>query len=871
MKHFFNLGKIYDHSYEITNNQQDLENAIIFYKGGLDSCTDDIQDYLWLLNNLGLALREKYMQLGNLDHLEEAVAYHSKALKLCSPGRPDRPVYLNSMGSTWLTRYKHLGHTEDLEKAIACHEQALDLRPPGHPDRSISLNNLANALQARYQQLGEVNDLDNTIACHEQALDLCPSGHPRRSFSLNNLATALQARYGLLGGSKDLDKAITCHREALDLRPSGHSNKPSSLNNLAGTLDARYKQLGEMQDLEEAIACQEQALDLCPPGHHYKSMTLNNLAGALQTRHEQLGEIQDLEKAITCHEQVLELRPLGHPAGASALTNFAKILQTRYTQLEEVRDLERAIAYNEQALELCPPGHPLRPSSLNNLAGALQTRYGQLGEIQDLEKAITYLEWGLASGPSNHPFKVIILNNLGIALQTRYKQIGELEGLEKAISYHKEAFDLCPSGHPNRALSLNSLGHAFFDRYNTLRNEEYLKKSINYHEEAACTFSSLPDRLEGAKQWAIKSHKYNLNSPISAYSLALDLLQQHLALLPSLKSQQKLIEGSSHLSLDAAACAISIGNPKLAVQLLEQGRSILWSKIQGYRQPFLDLSEDSPHLFNEFQYISKQLESNATSNNTDFTFQRTLSERWVALLQEIRNLDGFQNYLKRTPFDNLKDVSVEGPVIMVNISNFRSDAIILVSGGTPMPVPLHGASPQLLKELVEQLSQAITTSNPTKTTYHVLRQLWEIIIKPVVVQLEQLKVPEKSHIWWCPTSYLCALPLHAAGPYKKGFKSLPDLYISSYTPTLESLIRARSDIIKPPVLALLLVSQPDDTIPQVFEEAQVINNLKVKVNSCSGQSADKQAVLESLQSHSWVHFACHGHVEAQPFDSWFQL
>jgi CHAT domain-containing protein len=29
--------------------------------------------------------------------------------------------------------------------------------------------------------------------------------------------------------------------------------------------------------------------------------------------------------------------------------------------------------------------------------------------------------------------------------------------------------------------------------------------------------------------------------------------------------------------------------------------------------------------------------------------------------------------------------------------------------------------------------------------------------------------------------------------------------------------------------------------------------------------------LEGLQSHSWVHFACHGHLEDQPFDSWFQL
>ena len=35
------------------------------------------------------------------------------------------------------------------------------------------------------------------------------------------------------------------------------------------------------------------------------------------------------------------------------------------------------------------------------------------------------------------------------------------------------------------------------------------------------------------------------------------------------------------------------------------------------------------------------------------------------------------------------------------------------------------------------------------------------------------------------------LPLHATGPFRKGQRNLPDLYISSYTPTLAALVRAR--------------------------------------------------------------------------------
>ena len=35
------------------------------------------------------------------------------------------------------------------------------------------------------------------------------------------------------------------------------------------------------------------------------------------------------------------------------------------------------------------------------------------------------------------------------------------------------------------------------------------------------------------------------------------------------------------------------------------------------------------------------------------------------------------------------------------------------------------------------------------------------------------------------------LPLHIAGPCRKGQWNLPNLYISSYTPTLTALVRAR--------------------------------------------------------------------------------
>ncbi len=155
----------------------------------------------------------------------------------------------------------------------------------------------------------------------------------------------------------------------------------------------------------------------------------------------------------------------------------------------------------------------------------------------------------------------------------------------------------------------------------------------------------------------------------------------------------------------------------------------------------------------------------------------------------------------------------------------------------------------------------------------ILRSLWDNIASPVRVQLVALGVGGKSRIWWCPTSDLCALPLYAAGAYSPKVPkpdSLPDCYISSYTPTLSALIRARSDILpKSTDPNLLVIAQPDDTLPEVEEEVSRIRRLTNNVDVLP--EANHDTVLSSLKNHSRAHFACHRHLDNQPFHSSFQM
>jgi len=102
---------------------------------------------------------------------------------------------------------------------------------------------------------------------------------------------------------------------------------------------------------------------------------------------------------------------------------------------------------------------------------------------------------------------------------------------------------------------------------------------------------------------------------------------------------------------------------------------------------------------------------------------------------------------------------------------------------------------------------------------------------------------------------------------------ISDLYICSYTPSLSALLESRSrDSHFSENLSLLLVAQPDATLPDAQAEIKVVQALPVQVTSLISEDATSSAVVDGLRSHQLVHFACHSTLEkAKPFDASFKL
>ncbi|KAH8115661.1 CHAT domain-containing protein [Phellopilus nigrolimitatus] len=951
-------------SVSLNSQTEDLEESITLFRDALDLRPPGNPHRSSILRNLAEAKRTRFEQTGQVGDLEEFITLSCEALNLHPPGHPDRSASLDNMGRA-AGRMEDLegsisfhrdaldllppGHchgsvslnsqTEDLEESITLFRDALDLRPPGNPERSLSLHNLAEAKRTRFEQTGQMGDLEDSITLAREALNLyhpgnpyrfaflndlgnalhalfkqtgrmkdlkesiahfrdalvlCPPGRPDRSVSLTNLANGMLTGFGQTGRMEDLEESIAHYRNALDLHPHRHPEHSSSLNNL-GT--------GRMEDLEEMISLHRQALDLHPLGHPDRSACLNNLATAT-------GWMEDLEQSISLHRDALDLNPYGHPVRSTSLSNLATALRARFEQTGQVGDNEESIALNRDALDLHPPGHPNRSFSLCNLATSVFTRFEQTGQMEDLKESITHFRDALDLRPPGHPNRSSSLDNLAGAMTTYFEQTGRMEDLKESIAYFRDAVILRPHGHPDRSLSLYNLAGALRIRFEQIDRMEDLEESLRIYEEGADhVFSNTLLRLTVAIGWARFARSQCHASTLRAYRVALSLLESSLVISPTVQMQHKTLSSAKNyptLASDAASYAIEVGEVAQAVEMLEQGRALIWSQMRGLRTPMdqpVGVDED---LVNRFLDTSRKLESLATSSESKLTTlvaedsltsvsqkfvdemysrKRHLASQRDDIVANIRATSGFEDFLQPRRFSALQEAAVEGPVIIVSHSRYRSDAFIVLYDRPPVSIELDSKfdhdGPLLVKDLKTALEKVQREPNGCDADIRdVLGSLWDQVVSRVVEKLDELGIKKHTRIWWCPTSFLSSLPFHAAGPIRVvegSRKYLSDDYISSYTPTLTALINAREskpgirrhDIGRP---QLLVVALPDESIPLVEKEYRAIRKDRDFVRCLVREQATCEAVIDNLRDQNWVHFACHGHLNPEePFKHAFQL
>ncbi|KAJ7884487.1 CHAT domain-containing protein [Mycena leptocephala] len=474
-----------------------------------------------------------------------------------------------------------------------------------------------------------------------------------------------------------------------------------------------------------------------------------------------------------------------------------------------------------------------------------------------------------------------------------FKQLGDLSDINKSVLMTEDAVQLTPDGHPDKPGMLNNLGNSLFHRFEQLGDPQDSQQLLLHYASAACsTTGPASIRFEAARRWATHARVHQPSSLLHAYTTAIELLPELAWLGLSITDR--------HHQLSQAG---QVHDYQKAVEWLDQGRSVIWGQLLNLRTPVDELREHHPGLADELVSLSTLLETAGTRSNAvadgikpqplESIAQRSHAHalRRNGVLQQIRELSGFERFLLSKPISELSQAAKMGPVAILNISAYGCDALILMPGlaDEVIHVLLSDFTIHEAQALAKSLASIVGTSGcndrlhgsiegaiaPDDIFSHILSEIWFKIVCPV---LNVLAITPRFGTYMVVSNRATAfLPIHAAGLYSKdqAFGSkLSDFLISSYTPSLTALIQGyRPQSESQARLQLLAVTQPSardsPTSQELMKKSKLSSTmLREKFLFCDWTTyGHNRRSSEGHEGSRWVHFACHGVQSTSPTES----
>ena len=700
------------------------------------------------------------------------------------------------------------------------------------------------------------------------------------------LAFSLLTRFQKTLSEDDYEEGVAILDEVMDFRDPGGRLSPhhdSALFIAATFATGHFLMYGKPESLEQAIYRFRTYFDRTSPEDTYRPSLVKLLSELQGWRHYDADvNIQDARSSTPGFIKLPSFRDLIASLPELDVPKSFPVL------LESLESLDNPLEDH----------HPLNV----HMTALSQDSIGRLTDIADIEDGIEYCRQVASYADSQlAPHARSALSNF---FWRAYECTNEIEYLNKAISVARDSIN-SPDPLLFRLSSLRNIIGYLLSRLHRLRHREDLNELMQLYPTAAkYECGRLHHQPEGliSFQWAWVAHCFGHPSASVAYDHAMSSVQVCLTLAPTLGKQHSrlvvLNDGLKRLPLDCASYQMSIGRPEQAIETLERGRALLWSEMRGLRTAVDQIRLADCHLAEKFASVSRDLETltlaldNADGTNSVFKGmdafghlvmrqQRLLDER-EKLILKIQALPGLDTFLKPHSYDTLCSAACHGPVIIINHSEWRSDIVILLRNSPPSLIPtsrdFYARANKMQDRLLGERQQPedLESNKYNDALSSVLKELYELVGRPVIKRLNELNVPLQSRVWWCPTSVFCSLPLHAMGPIPSDWgrpQYFLDLYISSYIPSLRSLIESRKSgpqtFDKP---SMLVVAQPDLTMVQALEEVRVVRAVSPRATTLVAAAATPPAVLECIHDHRFVHIVCHGILESgKPLESGFKL
>ncbi|MFK0044035.1 CHAT domain-containing protein [Streptomyces sp. NPDC090741] len=881
-------------------------------------------------SNLGVALVGLASLAVDEELLAEGVQAHRDAVAVSAPDDHYRPHRLGNLGDALQQLAQFRSDATLVVEAVEVLREAARAGAPTVPGSAASYSRLGNALRSLTRFTGDGAPLEEAVSWHRRAVAALSrtdgngtggngtGGHGTGDEALSlpgallGLANVLGERFRLTHDETVREEALQHYRAALAAAPRVSGERHAMLSSYGHMLWSAAVDTGDEARMDTAVGTLREAVATAPARHAQLGMVLTNLGSVLMQRARITGDRVWLAEAVTVLRRAVDESPPRVFERAGLLSNLAEALRAWYGVTEDRAAAEEAVALLREASTLehgVRHGPDLARVNLGVLLHDLALEPGPDGEPDPGTLAASWqaLEEAVARLGDRDPLRPLALANLAGAAVETAEQAEEESGpavraaLERAVSAAREALDLTPEGHRVRARTQWVLARAQWRRALLGESVDLAEATRLARRSARNEAASLSVRVLAARTWGDVAATAGRDAEArTGYAYAVGLLPRLAPHTLGRADRAARLGAGLGLACDAAAMALRVGDPESALTLLEQGRGVLLAQGLEMRGDLSRLRAASAALAAEFERIREALSTDpapaavirtdlgspaapATEQDAGLLAESryALARSWEELLVRIRELPGLEDFLRPPRVADLIAAASAGPVVVVNVSRYRSDALVVTAGGGVEVVPLPALTPDAVLEHAVTFATGVDAAygdlgaeeavSAMRMLSDTLEWLWDSVAGPVLDRLGLRTVPIDgepwTRLWWCPTGWLSFLPLHAAGRREgRSAENVMDRAISSYTPTLGALVRARQASgtapgpqSSPAPLVVALAETPGAApLPGASREARLLRELFPAGVELAGAAATVDAVRRALPDHPWVHFSCHG-------------
>ena len=631
----------------------------------------------------------------------------------------------------------------------------------------------------------------------------------------------------------------------------------------SSTWGPRFRLRGDLTDLEESANEFISIIGVLHPEHPMLGRALTGLARTAGEHVDSTGEPSELRRCLRALSPAVRATAADDHHRPIALAAFGALMRRLFLHGADAHAIDTAVAAGESAAKAGGVS-ATRCKVLTALATTLITRYEHTDATNDLDRAASVAAEAARLAEEGSADERAAQIQQGIVSSHRYRRSAATSDLDDAVSRFDEVLVRMPRSSSDRAIVSAHLGQALQALYQHTGKRRIYRWARRVLTEGAEQFTAPADhRLRAAALGG------RLAAQAQRWAEAVESFRTAVELLPLVSRGKQAVASPSTqqrwatMLADAAACAMEDGSAEQAVELLEHGRAAMFADFVPAGGELGSLYRAAPDLADEAVRVRRLLDrppEEGVLAGADIVAEsgrrKRLAQAWDQLLQEVRAVGGQQGHLRPTPFEELRTAGDQGPVVLVNISRYRSDAFI-VFGGRVLPVSLPGASHEALSGFAVSLLEDSQHGDATELA-RTLDRLWHTVTRPVLDRMGYLQPVVEGgrwpRLWWCSFGPTAFLPLHAATA--KTGHSVLERVMSSYTPTLRALIQARQRGDEQPdgtgLVAAGSLRQAART-QGLPPQNQVLARSWPEAQVMSEEDTAPHTFLDAMPAHAWLH------------------